>query len=198
MYSQSNEEQYIIEAVNHIQNGVFLEIGAYHPFKFSNTRALVERGWSGVYVEPMDDLMLQFENEYGYNDNIQLIKKAVATHTGNVTFYDSHGDAIGTIDSAHADKWAKGWNVEYSQKVVPCVTVADLIDECKFDHFDFVSIDVEGVDLQILQQFDFAKINTTAVIVEHNQINTQAYRDFMNNAGFIEIFSNGENLIFRK
>ena len=52
MYSQRDEEKYILEAFDGKTDGRFLDIGAWHPTVFSNTRALIEMGWSGVMIEP--------------------------------------------------------------------------------------------------------------------------------------------------
>ena len=52
LYSQNNEQTYILEAFAEKSDGRFLDIGAYDAKLLSNTRALYERGWSGVMVEP--------------------------------------------------------------------------------------------------------------------------------------------------
>ncbi len=51
MYSQNDEERVILELVGD-GKGRFLDIGAFDGVMFSNTRALVERGWCGICVEP--------------------------------------------------------------------------------------------------------------------------------------------------
>jgi FkbM family methyltransferase len=96
MYSQNNEEMIIISNLSNITSGKFIEIGAYDPFKFSNTRKLVENGWSGLYVEPATYCFNKFVTEYGLdNEKIKLLNKAIGKYNGKLTFYECD-DAIST------------------------------------------------------------------------------------------------------
>ena len=97
-YSQNAEEQHILRIVGD-QPGRFLDIGAYNPKLFSNTRALYERGWSGVMVEPSPGPFESLLREYGNDDRIKLICAAVTVIGGEdiVTLYATQ-DALSTTD----------------------------------------------------------------------------------------------------
>jgi FkbM family methyltransferase len=74
-YSQNSEQQYILEFFKGQETQIsFLEVGAYNPFTFSNTRALVELGCNGIYVEPSPSCMQSFKDEYlkgrGYTQSV--------------------------------------------------------------------------------------------------------------------------------
>src|SRR5688572_28520435 len=100
-YSQNEEEKFILEYFNAAlpncvlsKIGKFVDIGAFHPTKFSNTRRLFELGWSGIFVEPAPTLFKAFEEEYGNNPNITLLNIAIGDTTDHVKFYESEGDAV--------------------------------------------------------------------------------------------------------
>jgi hypothetical protein len=104
MYSQNSEEAYILAYFkNNI--GKFLDIGAYNPFKFSNTRKLFELGWSGIFIEPSPICFKNFVSEYQNVDRITLINKAVVTDDRvEIAFYESNGDAVSTTNDTHKTK----------------------------------------------------------------------------------------------
>ena len=78
MYSQLNEEEFILDATAHIERGRFLDIGAYHSKTFSNTRALFERGWSGVMIDCAPRALVSLLEDYGAEERITIVNAAVA------------------------------------------------------------------------------------------------------------------------
>lgn len=152
-YSQRGEQIKILE---HVQGkmGTFLDIGAFDPFMFSNTRALYEMGWNGVMVEP-SETFANLEKEYGESDRIQLFNCCIGDKDEIVPFYDSQGDAVSSTDKTHAMEWegaprhVDDGKVEFKEREVQMVTVRTLIAKCKWKRFNFVSIDVESDDLTI-------------------------------------------------
>ena len=102
-YSQNQEELHIARIVGD-QPGRYLDIGAYNPKLFSNTRALYERGWSGVMVEASPGPFMDLLIEYGNCDRIELVCGAVAESRGMVRFQHSEA-GVGTSNEAHYQKW---------------------------------------------------------------------------------------------
>lgn len=142
-YSQSGEQAAILKACGETV-GRYLDIGAYHPTTFSNTRALYERGWSGVMVEPSP---LPFEallREYGNDDRVTLICAAVdVSDEGLVKLYATQ-DALSTTNEqwyGELNKRAGYRGGFYGSFFVPTVSIDRLMD---FGPFDFVNIDTEG------------------------------------------------------
>ena len=78
MYSQCNEEEFIAAATAHIERGRFLDIGAFHSKIFSNTRALYERGWSGVMIDCAPRALVSLLEDYGAEERITIVNAAVA------------------------------------------------------------------------------------------------------------------------
>jgi FkbM family methyltransferase len=194
MYSQNSEQQYILDYFKDNNNGKLLEIGAYDPFKFSNTRALIEKGWKGVLVEPDPICYARLHAEYSGNPNITLIQKAITESDGEITFYSSNGDAIGSTNIAHKEKWEAGYKVKFNEITVQTLAMSSLIEQ-HGANVDFLNLDVEGCNLDLFHLLPTDFIDKLKMIcIEHD-----GYLDEMKNIllsqGFKFIMSNAENLI---
>jgi FkbM family methyltransferase len=196
VYSQNDEETHILK---YFANAVsiprrFLEIGAFDPIQLSNTRALVERGWGGVYVEPAPDNAARFLREYASRQDILLVNAAVSTMSMLVPFYDSGGDALSTVSESHVEKWTRG-SVHFTKYLTKTITLAELFDVVGYD-FSFINLDVEGINLDLFDQLPFDSLADLRLLcVEHDGHET-VIRAQMGVLGFHEISHNPENLIF--
>jgi len=191
MYSQNREEEVILKVFQNKTDGCFLDIGAFHPKSLSNTRALYERGWGGVFVEPNPSQNALFKDEYKGCDNIQICENAIASVAGKMKFYISPNDALSTLSESHLVKWH---TVKFVESTVDAITVDMLFDQYGYD-FDFISLDVEGNNWEIFQRFPFGKLNKLKCIcVEYdnffNEISTMLSQN-----GFSVVAVNGENII---
>jgi FkbM family methyltransferase len=124
-FSQNDEQDYICNYFNE-NEGFFLEIGAFDPKVFSNTRSLVERGWSGTYVEPSPICAEKFRIEYKENYKIDLIEAAVSDKDGFDTLYDCNGNAVSTTDINHKIKWEIG-DIKFNKIQVKFISMESLL-----------------------------------------------------------------------
>ena len=79
MYSQYDEEKHIaaLTATCEPDRRRFLDLGAWEPKTFSNSRALFEAGWAGVVVDPSPSAILKQVEEYGMDGRIEIVSIAV-------------------------------------------------------------------------------------------------------------------------
>lgn len=197
-YSQNNEQDIILKYFEGQSIGTYLDIGAYDPEVFSNTRALYEIGWKGVLVEPAD-MNCNVLKEYFKNDKaIQIIQTCVGVYDGEIPFFDSGGDAIGTTVASHAKKWAEGYGTKYKTVKSRVVCFNTLLQESIYKKFDFINIDIEELDFQVLTQIPLNEVGCRLVCVEYNGKDKDKYHGFFHRQQFSHIFSNGENLIYGK
>lgn len=199
MYSQNLEQSYITEYLYDRlkgQPGKFIDIGAFHPYKFSNTRRLVELGFSGIYVEPAPSLFAAFEELYKDNPKITLLNQAIGDTTDHVKFYESEGDAVSTTDEAHKLKWEKA-GVPFKEITVPMMETTWFFNEyCK--GVDFISIDTESTNMQIFRRIpDWVWQQISCFCIEHDG-NFYEIKGKLVDFGFKELHRNAENLILGK
>lgn len=191
-YSQKDEQDWILRSVEHIQNGTFLDIGAYDGINYSNTRALVERGWSGVMVEAGLQAFLKLLENYQNNDKVTLVHGAVGLDRGLVPFWNCP-TTFSTTESRNHDKFIhEGFSKRF---YVPALTLEQLWHGvCPFA-IDVLSIDTEGTSVDLFKAFlmgGFCK--PRCICVEHDG-RTDEVLTFAAQYGYRTIMQNEENWI---
>ena len=190
-YTQNEEEKYIVESLKDIPNGRFLDIGAHDGITFSSTRKLFELGWTGVYVEPSPDVLPALYQNAGSN---RILPVAIGSSNSIMDFYSSGGDMIGSLSTDHVKLWSHC--AKFTKTSVNVITIHELEKQVG-NQFDFIGIDVEGINLEVFNQFDWNLWNPKCVCIEY-----ESHRDHMinvmTNAGYNLVYPSGENLVFTK
>lgn len=196
-FSQNDEQDYILEYFKNNNNGKYLEIGSFHPTKFSNTRALYEKGWNGVLVEPSPNCMKRLEEAYINDPRITLVQAAITDYDGSIKFHNAEGDAISTTDISHKDKWERGNGVRYTEISVKAISMETFLKE-HGDNTDFINIDVEGTNWQLFNLIpDWFFNRLTMICIEHDGKHVEMEQK-LSSLGFKNILFNAENLIMVK
>jgi len=190
-YSQRDEERVILEHFGD-RVGRFLDVGAYDPKQFSNVRALWDRGWSGVFVEPSPDAFQAFMAEYGGDCRALLVNVAVNPQPG-LKGFSACADGVSTLVDAHRDKWAKGCGTKYTHIVVNTASFAALLAFTGID-FDFVSLDVEGGNWDLTVSVDWTTFRPEMVCAETDG-RFDDLVEFFKGKGYREVHRTNENLI---
>ena len=197
MYSQNNEEQIILDHFGPVFKGTCLDLGANDGVTLSNTRACIERGWKGVMVDAsteMCDKLRRFD--------VEVHNVAMGNTDGFLTFYESgehlgKGDRslVSTIVPAEMDRWA---NETFTPVTVECVTFKTLLSRSAFKTFDLISIDIEGMDLDVLTQMDLTALGCKMLCVEFNGKDQPDFDWYCAVHGMKLYAKNAENLIYVK
>ncbi len=191
-YSQGSEEDFILEYFKDVQEGFFLDIGSYNPEIFSNVRALFERGWSGICIEPSNDPYNVLKEAYKGTD-VEVFNCAIGTETGMFDFWDSNGDALSSTDPAHIKKWTENYGSTFTKTTKQFYTLEDLIEQSTYKSFNFVSIDVENdrLGIDILKQVELYSVGMVCLEVGYDlRGEVKSYME-----GWKEIYSNAENIL---
>lgn len=200
MYSQNQEEKVIVDYFSKNTSGhgsKFIDIGAFDPFKFSNTRKLYEMGWTGIYVEPSPICFNRFKEAYKSEMRIHLINAAIAPNDGTITLYEANGDAVSTTDISHKDKWERGSNVRYNPIIVPALSMQKFMSQFGMD-VDFLSLDTEGTNYQLFSLLpDYFLHRLKMICIEHDGYHQQIMTK-LQGYGYRQLELNNENLIAAK
>lgn len=191
MYSQNNEEYYIM---NYFRGfvGRLLDIGAYDGKTFSNTLALLWQGWEGTLIEPSPEVFERLkENVNGLH--VKLGNFAIGTYDGTIKFHNNQ-NAVATTSDKDRDKWV---NESFKEIEVDVRTYNTAFKDQKFD---FISIDTEGCDWDILQQINIDKVGCRMVCIEWNldQELFRLYANYFRRYKMKMIYNSGENVIYVK
>jgi hypothetical protein len=189
MYSQGEEEKYILEAVG--ASGHFLDFGAFDGRTFSNTLALVERGWSGVLVEPSCYAFRALLELHGTNDKLRLVQALVGVNRGLVPFWNS-ADAISTTETKSYAIWKQV--ADYKPLCyVPELTVKDIIAEFPVSA-DMVNIDTEGTSARLFIHWPIEICVPKVFCVEHDK-QQEEITSKANLWGYKTVYENQENMV---
>lgn len=144
-YSQSGQDEWVYKTLNEKQDGFYIDVGAYDGIESSNTYALELIGWKGVCIEANTDAFNRLRQARG-SININM---AVNHYKGICAFA---GDRIALDGSA-----------------VQCDILTNILDAngCP-EVIDYLSIDIEGKEYDVLRAFDFDKYKVRLITVEHN------------------------------
>lgn len=200
-YSQNGEDKIIFDYFKgHI--GTVLEIGANDGKTLSNSLALIESGWYGVLFEP-GNVYDELHRLHKDNDRVHTHRLGIGLKEGIIKFWQSGAHVKGgsdtglvsTTDLRERLKWEKR-GVHFMAieiELVPFSWVAE-----KYPVFDFISIDVEGMDWEVLQQIDLTKVGCKCLCIEWNSVVdfAKVYTNYCAAFGLKEIHRNAENIIF--
>jgi len=174
-YSQYGEDV-IIENFFNGKIGTLLDLGANDGLTFSNSRAFTEAGWSAVLVEASPITFNKLSKLYEGNDKVICIEKCLSDSKKTTKFFHNiyhnnplagnNKDLLSTIDE-NSYRRTVGWG-SFETFDIECDTLDSVLKSCPFKKFELISIDVEGLDLQVLHQMDLNDLGVELLVIEHN------------------------------
>lgn len=187
-YSQNEEQEFILKHTP--EHGRFLDIGAWDPFTFSNTRALFERGWGGVLIEPSPGPFESLMREYAEKAGVVCIRAAVGLEDGETEMWMTD-DAVSTSDPAVYERWRPLASYK-GRQTVRMITIEHIYRICL--DFDFVSIDAEGCSAELLYRlWDLGK-RPGCICVEYDS-HLNEIRERAPSFGYREVYGSSENVV---
>jgi FkbM family methyltransferase len=201
-YSQEGEDMILRRMFATREHGYYVDVGAHHPRRFSNTFYFYKRGWHGINIEPNPEAMALFMRERKRDLNLQL---GVAERPGRLTYYQFDEPALNTFDALLAESRLATTHYRVTGKIdVPVRPLADVLAEyVPFGQsIDVLTIDVEGLDFAVLRSNDWERFRPTCVLVEALEMSLERtvggdVHRFMSARGY-ELFAKTVNtLIFR-
>ena len=150
------------------KKGFFIDIGCHHPFLNNNTYSLYKRGWTGINID-LDFNSIDMFNFFRKKD--LNIVAAVSDKIENKDLYFFHNrSAVNTL-SKNAGTKAK------EIKSIKTNTINNIIENSvyKNNQIDFISIDVEGHELNVLKGIDFKRYNPKLVVIEFINYNNKEF-----------------------
>lgn len=149
----------LVKMFPEVTNGVFLDVGSGHGTIGSNTKALEERGWTGICVDPFPTHMA--------GRTCEMVKEVVSSVSGQQVKFHTHAGLGGIADTLGK------WKEEASQSPaveLTTVTLAEILERAEAPAFiHFLSLDIEGAELDALRGIPLDKYRFGAMAIEHNE-----------------------------
>jgi FkbM family methyltransferase len=157
--SQIGQDRWVTQTVfPAVTDGYFLDVGSADGFLNSNTWALEQRGWKGICVDPFPSNMT--------GRTCQMFQDAVDAQGGQRVRFAAAGELGGITE--HLDRWK---DLTKGSKTVELTTVTlrDILHRAHAPSFiHFMSLDIEGAELEALKGFPFDEYKLGSMAIEHN------------------------------
>ncbi len=163
-YAQRYEDMHLLRVFGEQANGFYIDVGAGHPVYDNVSFAFYLRGWSGITVEP-NSWLAQLSEAVRPRD--RRIQSLVGEKPGEATYYlveDFHG--LSTTVEGHARAAKSEFGKRSQAMTIPVTTLRTLCEQYAPTTIDFLKIDVEGAEREVLARGDWTRFRPKVVVLE--------------------------------
>jgi len=166
-YSQEGEDMILRRIFNDKKSGFFVDVGAFHPSRFSNTYYFYKQGWRGINIDAMPDSMDKFNKQRSRDINVEV---PIASKKQTLKYFAFNEPALNTFSGELAKErdGKDGYKVLF-EKDIETYTLAEVLDKYMpkdVKEIDFFSIDVESLDYDVLISNDWNKYKPKIILIE--------------------------------
>jgi FkbM family methyltransferase len=165
-YAQEGEDMVLRRIFERQSSGFFVDVGAHHPWRFSNTHFFYKLGWSGINIEPNPEAIGAFNSARTRDINLQF---GVSDIEGTLTYYQFDEPALNTFDyEVVMSRLAKTPRKLMASSQIGVKRLDMILAEYlpKNTSIDFMTIDVEGFDFAVLKSNNWELYKPKCVLVE--------------------------------
>lgn len=165
-YSQEGEDRILARYFGGKEGGFYVDIGAHHPHRFSNTYLFYLQGWRGLNIDAMPGSMKEFEKWRPEDINIEA---AVSSKKQTLVYHIFNEPALNTFSKEEALKKDGLRNYKITGTVaIETFPLSFLLEKYLQANqpIDFMSIDVEGLDFDVLQSNDWERFKPGMILIE--------------------------------
>ena len=164
-YSQEGEDIILESLFPDNREGFFVDVGAHHATRFSNTYALYRRGWRGINIDASPGSMESFGRLRPRDINIEC---AVSDSEGSTDFHVFSEPALNTFDAGLARSYVASGAIlervlQISSRPLSSVLGRHLPEG---QSIDLLNLDVEGVELSVLKSNDWSRHRPDVIVME--------------------------------
>jgi FkbM family methyltransferase len=178
------------------KNGFFVDIGANDGIMGNNSYIFEQIGWKGIFVEPQPDVYRLYLKRYR---NCACYNAALSSKSNeNTDFFKAHGaNALSGINEGMSESHKK-WAEEYGKTEiikVKTMTFGEMMEKHpEIRHVDFMSIDVEGHEMEILKTINFKKYSFSFLTIERSE--PEKIKEYMRQNGYKVLMEIGSDIMF--
>ena len=178
--SQSGQDEWVAETMfPGIANGFFLDVGSGDGYIHSNTQALEARGWKGICVDPFPQNM--------DGRTCQMFKDVVWNKSGEILVFHTAGELGGIADTL--GKW-KEQVIKEPAVTLTTTTLDEILERARAPTFiHFMSLDIEGAELEALRGLSLDRYRFGAMAIEHNfeEPKRTQIRQLLKQHGYVQV-----------
>lgn len=165
-YSQEGEDMILRRIFEGKSVGFYVDVGAHHPKRFSNTYFFYQRGWTGINIDAMPGSMKFFNKLRNKDINLEI---PISNNEQVLTFFSFNEPAFNSF-SEELSRQRDGENGYFIKDEIHLSTqkLSTVLDNFlpNGTEIDFLSIDVEGLDLEVLYSNNWEKYKPKVILIE--------------------------------
>lgn len=165
-YSQEGEDLVLNRIFDGQKSGFYVDVGAHHPMRFSNTYFFYKKGWNGINIDPMPGSMNLFNRLRPRDINLEL---GISQDQKELTYHIFNDTALNGFDDglSKSRELLPGYQVVKKIKI-QTTSLAEVMKKYlpTDQKVDFLSIDAEGLDMEVLRSNDWSRFKPTVILVE--------------------------------
>jgi FkbM family methyltransferase len=169
-YSQFGEDIILDRLAGQRRNGTFVDVGAYHPKRYSNTYRLSRRGWRGVNIDPSPFSLFLF-NLYRPRDINVLSGVGEKNTRPFFMFTDPKYNTFSPEQAQMVQTTHRSFLLNISH--IETRPIAEILEEHSISAVDVLNVDVEGLDLEVLRSIDWSRTRPGIILVEAHSLDFQ-------------------------
>ncbi len=166
-YSQEGEDVVLASLINK-PHGYYIDVGAHHPMRLSNTYYYYKQGWNGINIDAAPGSMAMFQELRARDTNLEI---AISDSESICDFYIFLEGALNTFNKELAEKYLRIGNKLKEIIKIPTKTLASVLQDYlpKDQKIDFMNVDVEKFDTQVLISNDWNRYRPKVIMIEDAQ-----------------------------
>lgn len=199
-YSQKGEDLIIDKILGFKRGGFYVDVGAYDPHRFSNTKRFYLKRWNGINIEPNPKNHEKFLKNRKGDINLNL---GIANEETTLSFYEFFPGALSTFSKKKKDKYIRVGYKLVKIHQIPVIRLSTVFKKyAENKKIDFLSIDTEGYDLKVLKSNDWFKFRPKVICIESVECGilssgkSNEQDEFFNSIGYKKYYDNGLNSIY--
>lgn len=199
-YSGEGEDLILAKILHNVSRGFYIDIGCYHPKLNSNTYYFYRRGWNGINIDANPESIKIFNKLRPRDININI---GIAENETELTYYIFNEPAVNTFSQALREEREKiSWLKLLDSKKISVRPLAEVLDAAVVPPvIDFMDIDVEGLDMEVLRSNNWQKYAPRVILVEDQQTSVNSFEEletfqFLSAHGYSLLSKTFSTLIF--
>lgn len=194
-YSQNKEDLILASVFKDKKKGFYVDVGANHPTYDSVTKYFYEKGWNGMNIEPIRSFysLLQLDRPRDININSGISDENGTLHLRE--YSSEAGEGMSTFSEELKQTYStnKHWaTTVFSDYEVKVQKLSQIFSENNISSIDFMKIDVEGLEYQVLRSNDWKKHRPHVICIESNHI-VEDWRPILKEESYKLFFEDGLN-----